>query len=67
MRSINWGRVILGGLVAGVIINISEGLLNAKVLKDDWAAVMKTIRMSRKRMRRNYNTRRQYSWENPRS
>ena len=43
MRSINWGRVILGGLVAGVIINISEGLLNAKVLKDDWAAVMKTM------------------------
>ena len=43
MRSINWGRVILGGLVAGVIINISEGVLNSKVLKDDWAAVMKTM------------------------
>ena len=43
MRTINWGRVILGGLVAGVIINISEGLLNTKVLKDDWAAAMKTM------------------------
>jgi len=43
MRSINWGRVILGGLLAGVIINISEGLLNAKVLKEDWAAVMRTM------------------------
>ncbi len=43
MKSINWGRVILGGLLAGVIINISEALLNEKVLKEDWTAAMKAM------------------------
>jgi hypothetical protein len=40
MGKINWTRVILGGLVAGVIINAFEYLLNAVVLAKDWAAVM---------------------------
>ncbi len=41
MKSINWGRVILGGIVAGVLINISEFVLNANVLKSNWEAAMK--------------------------
>ncbi len=32
MGKINWNRLILGGLVAGVIINAFEYLLNAIVL-----------------------------------
>ena len=32
MGNINFGRVLLGGLVAGVILNIGEALLNGKVL-----------------------------------
>ena len=40
MGKINWNRVILGGLVAGVIINAFEYLLNAIVLAKDWASVM---------------------------
>ena len=40
MGTINWTRVILGGLVAGAIINAFEYLLNAIVLAKDWASVM---------------------------
>ena len=32
MSKINVGRVVIGGLVAGVVLNIGEGLLNAVVL-----------------------------------
>lgn len=39
MNKINYGRVILGGLVAGLILNIGEFVLNTKVL----AAQMKTF------------------------
>jgi hypothetical protein len=40
MSSINWGRVILGGLLAGVLINVFEFLLNGVVLANDWRAAM---------------------------
>jgi hypothetical protein len=43
MGKINWSRVILGGLVAGVIIDIVEGLVNGVVFKNDWAANMATL------------------------
>jgi hypothetical protein len=32
MGKINWGRVLLGGLIAGVVINVVEGVLNTVVL-----------------------------------
>ncbi len=40
MGKINWTRVILGGVVAGAIINVFEYLLNAVVVAKDWAGVM---------------------------
>ena len=43
MGKINWTRVILGGLVAGVIINISEFLLNGVVLAKDMEAAMRAL------------------------
>lgn len=43
MRPINFGRVILGGLLAGLIINISEFILNGVVLKKDFEDVMKSL------------------------
>jgi hypothetical protein len=43
MRSINMGRVFLGGLLAGVIINISEFLLHAVVLKRDLEEAMRAM------------------------
>jgi hypothetical protein len=43
MKGINFGRVILGGIVAGILINISEFVLNEKVLKSDWDAALKAM------------------------
>jgi hypothetical protein len=40
MNGINWWRVILGGLVAGMLINVVEFLFNAVVLAKDSAVVM---------------------------
>lgn len=40
MGKLNSNRVILGGLLAGVIINVSEFIINGLVLKQDWADVM---------------------------
>jgi len=40
MNKINLGRVILGGIVAGIVIDIFEGVVNGAVLADQWAAVM---------------------------
>ncbi len=40
MGKINLSRVILGGIVAGIVIDIFEGVLNALVLDKQWADVM---------------------------
>jgi hypothetical protein len=44
MGKINMGRVIGGGLLAGVIMNISEFVLHAVVLKADGQAVMDDLK-----------------------
>jgi hypothetical protein len=43
MKSINWGRVAFGGIVAGVIVNISEFLLHGVVLKTAQEEAMKAL------------------------
>lgn len=43
MGRINLGRVILGGLVAGIIIDAFEYVLNGVVLADQWTELMKSI------------------------
>lgn len=43
MGTINLFRVILGGLVAGFIINLSEFLLNEPILGRRWAQAMETL------------------------
>jgi hypothetical protein len=43
MSSINMGRVVVGGLVAGLLINVSEFVLNAVVLADDMNAAMAAL------------------------
>lgn len=40
MGRINLGRVILGGIVAGIIIDVIEYVLNAIVLADRWNAII---------------------------
>lgn len=39
MGKINLGRVILGGLVSGVVINLVEGIMNGVILDPQWTAV----------------------------
>jgi hypothetical protein len=43
MKGINFGRVILGGLLAGVVVNISEFVLNNVVLKSQMEEGMKAL------------------------
>ena len=43
MGRINYGRVVLGGLVAGVVLNIGETVLNALILMKDWEDAMRAI------------------------
>ena len=39
----NWTRIILAGLAAGLVINVSEVILNVPVLGDDWAEAMAAL------------------------
>jgi len=43
MGRINWGRVFLGGLLAGVVINIGEYLFHAVLFKDQVAEMMRAM------------------------
>ena len=43
MSSVNWGRAILGGLLAGIVINVVEFVLNGVVLAKDWATAIAAL------------------------
>jgi len=43
MGRINADRVIGGGIVAGILVNISETILNTVVLKHPWEDAMKAL------------------------
>jgi len=43
MGSINLGRVLLGGFVAGIVVNVFEFVLNGVLLADQWPGVMASI------------------------
>jgi hypothetical protein len=43
MGKINGTRVLLGGLTGGLLINVSEYVLNEQVLKADWQAAMQSL------------------------
>jgi hypothetical protein len=46
MSKINFGRVVLGGLLAGLVINIGEFLLNDLVLGAEMKAFFDRLRLS---------------------
>lgn len=46
MGKINLGRVILGGIVAGIIINISQFVLHRFVIKDAEVEAMKRLNLT---------------------
>ena len=43
MGHINSGRVLAGGIVAGIVINIFEYVTNGRLLAADWAAAMQAL------------------------
>jgi hypothetical protein len=45
MGGINFGRVVLGGLLSGLVINISEFLLNGVVFAQDIDAAMRRLNL----------------------
>ena len=46
MGKVNWTGVIVGGLLAGLVINISEFVLNTFVVAEDFAARMEELGVS---------------------
>jgi hypothetical protein len=43
MGKINYARVLICGLLSGLIINISEFILNEPILGEDWRAAMEAL------------------------
>ena len=43
MGNINWTRVVLGGLLAGVIIDASESLINGVLFAEAWSNAMSAM------------------------
>lgn len=43
MRKINWNGVILGGILAGIIIDVFEYVLHGVVLGAEWRQAMETL------------------------
>lgn len=39
MPRINWGRLILGGVVAAIIMFFTDGFIHERLVRADWAAV----------------------------
>jgi hypothetical protein len=43
MEQLNWKRIVLGGLLAGFIIDASEVLVNGVIFGTNWAGVMQSL------------------------
>lgn len=43
MGKINWGRVVLGGLLAGLVLNVLDFLVNGVWLAAEWNAAMQAL------------------------
>lgn len=43
MGKINWGRVIAGGLLAGLVLNVFDFVVNGWLLADQWNAAMTAL------------------------
>src|SRR5688572_11637944 len=43
MTNINWVRLAIGGLVAAVILFVTDGLMHEMILKSDWQAIYASL------------------------
>ena len=46
MGQLNWKRLILGGLLAGLVVDASEWLVNGVIFGGDWVSVMQGLHRS---------------------
>jgi hypothetical protein len=44
MPKINWGRLMLGGLIAAIIMFVTDGFLHERIVNADWRAVYDGLR-----------------------
>lgn len=44
MARINWGRLVLGGLIAAIIMFLTDGFIHEKIVASDWQAVFAGLR-----------------------
>lgn len=44
MAKINWGRLILGSLIAAIIMFLTDGFIHETIAKADWKAVYEGLR-----------------------
>ena len=44
MARINWGRLVLGGLVAAIIMFFTDGFIHERIVETDWQAVYAGLR-----------------------
>ena len=44
MSQINWGRLILGSLIAAIIMFVTDGFIHETIAKADWTAVYERLR-----------------------
>lgn len=47
MAQINWGRLMLGSLIAAIIMFLADGFLHESIAKADWDAVYNGLRATR--------------------
>ena len=43
MGKINWGRVVAGGLLAGVVLNVFDFVIHGVLLADQWNAALAAL------------------------
>src|SRR5688572_23739952 len=46
MAKLNWGRILIGGIIAAIICFLSDGFLHEKLLGADWKAVYDKLRIA---------------------
>ena len=44
MATINWGRLILGSLIAAIIMFVTDGFIHETIAKADWIAIYNGLR-----------------------
>ena len=46
MYKINWGRVLVGGLIAAIILFFTDGIFHERVVGADWKAVFDNLKIA---------------------